>query len=156
MYVDEQTYLAHYGVKGMKWGVRKKDNLAVRGVQRIGRTMATGPFGKAGIKAGKKINEANAKRSKRVVEARTNLSNIKKSAKEVRAIKKSRKAQAKAEKEKQAAIRQEANKKTSEYITKVLEPKLAKKYGKFENLSDFERMEKAFFDKTMSELKKRG
>lgn len=57
MYVDEQTYLAHYGVKGMKWGVRKKDNLAVRGVQRIGRTMASGPFGKAGIKAGKKIND---------------------------------------------------------------------------------------------------
>lgn len=63
MYVDEQTYLAHYGVKGMKWGVRKKDNLAVRGVQKIGRTMATGPFGKAGINAGKKINKHNQERT---------------------------------------------------------------------------------------------
>lgn len=24
--VDEQTYLAHYGVKGMKWGVRKEND----------------------------------------------------------------------------------------------------------------------------------
>lgn len=26
MYVDEQTYLEHYGVKGMRWGIRKEEN----------------------------------------------------------------------------------------------------------------------------------
>lgn len=26
MYINEQTYLEHYGVKGMRWGVRKEEN----------------------------------------------------------------------------------------------------------------------------------
>lgn len=55
MIIDESAYLQHYGVKGMKWGVRKKDSLAVRGTKKK-EVRETKASRKADAKALKKLD----------------------------------------------------------------------------------------------------
>lgn len=56
---DVDAFLAHHGVKGMKWGVRRGPD----GVRPIARTLARSKFGKNAIdrarKAGKAVKKAN-------------------------------------------------------------------------------------------------
>lgn len=55
MYVDEQAYLEHYGVKGMRWGVRKDDR-----------------------SIGQRVNDYRAKKEKETTKRQTKIENINK------------------------------------------------------------------------------
>lgn len=66
MHISEQDYLMHYGVKGMKWGVRKErersgDSRLVRGLIKMGKASAKS---KTLTKMGSKIAKANQERAK--------------------------------------------------------------------------------------------
>ena len=66
MYYD--PYLAHYGVKGMKWGVRRAERKQVKNVQRVERA-----YTNAGAEKGKAdyiLRKGRRKASKSNAEAR--------------------------------------------------------------------------------------
>lgn len=50
----DENYLAHYGVKGMKWGVVRSVN---KGLQAFGRRQARSKAGQLGLKVGIKIQK---------------------------------------------------------------------------------------------------
>lgn len=65
MHIDEGTYLRHYGVKGMKWGVRKQrePSRVARSIHDSSRkAVESGSYSKTALKVGAAINKSNAKR----------------------------------------------------------------------------------------------